>query len=308
MKDNYLYIFVHAYKTGGTTLAKHLLKNFRKDEILNLTYKELGIYPDQGESADWQKKVFAYLDEIPQAKRKKIKVVLGHILPYGIHRFFPRKPHYLTMVRNPGKRVLSFYNYYRQLYENERKMRSPKKLYRYLLLIKDRLPLYSNWLREKYLRPDNFVYLSQPGYFRTLGYFHNRPKLDKFFFVGITEKSEEDLLYLYYLLGINKFFLDQNISKKFVSRESFKNHEEEDFYRLALRVNRKFKQQHSNFAAVTQKMKIKRALLLPFTQVVFDFSETCHLLSAKIRERSKLYSNLWDFLKARLVAPSGWEP
>lgn len=297
MKNNYLYIFVHGFKTGGTTLVKHLLKNFPKEEILNLTYKELGIYPDKGESADWQKIVFGYVARIPENKRKRIKVILGHILPYGIHRFFSSKPRYLTFIRQPGARTLSFYNYYRRLFENEKHRRNTKKLYQYLFLVNRKLPSFADWYQNKYLKPGNFVYQSQTDYYRTLGYFKNRPKLDKFFFVGITEKSKEDLLYLYYLLGFNKFFIDQNISKKFVARHPAGGLAEKKFYQLALAVNAKFKKANPDFFQIVRRVRQQRTWLLPLTQVIFDFTETLHQLSAKIRTKSRLYGKIWDFLK-----------
>jgi hypothetical protein len=42
-KKGYIYIFLHIPKTGGTTLVKHALKNFKKDEILEITPKVLGL-------------------------------------------------------------------------------------------------------------------------------------------------------------------------------------------------------------------------------------------------------------------------
>jgi hypothetical protein len=41
MNNNYLYIFVHVPKTGGSTLRKHIEKNVPVDERLLIAHPEL---------------------------------------------------------------------------------------------------------------------------------------------------------------------------------------------------------------------------------------------------------------------------
>lgn len=87
-------IFVHIPKTGGTTLQL----------ILNRQYG---------------RKVFNVKNEIMASKvakvstwrNKRIKCLKGH-LPFGYHKLFPNDDvKYISMLRDPVKRVISFYHF-----------------------------------------------------------------------------------------------------------------------------------------------------------------------------------------------------
>lgn len=282
-------------------MIKHLLKNYKKDEVLNLTHKELNVYPDIREDDDYQKIVENYLGRLSKEQRDKIKVIVGHLLPFGIHKYFSRKARYLTLIRDPAKRTLSFYNYYRNLYENENKASKRKALYKTMLLVNGKLPSFAEWFRVKYANPNSsFVLRPMHDYFKRLGYLSKPGNIfHHFFFVGITEKSEDDLAYLYGLLGINKFFVNQNVSKKYVRAFASKDKFDYQLYCQALKANADFKKHHPEYQPMVRRVKTKRLILTPFTQVIFDFKETLHLLSAKIREKSKLYSKIVDVLKRK---------
>ena len=61
------------------------------------------------------------------------------------------------------------------------------------------------------------------GFLKNFGYLNEdidarsfKKMLDKFYFVGIIKNFEEDSLCPYHMLGINKFYINRNISNKYV--------------------------------------------------------------------------------------------
>ncbi len=83
-------VFTHIPKTAGTSLKKSvILPNVRPGRA----YWVLGV------------------GKLIRDRPRDVDVVLGHI-PYGIHRVLPfRDVRYLTILRDPVDRCVSFYNY-----------------------------------------------------------------------------------------------------------------------------------------------------------------------------------------------------
>jgi hypothetical protein len=97
MKEKVL-IFVHQPKTGGTTLKNIVKRQFRPAEV----YEFNDVGPEQvQESVD-------RLRALPDDQKQRIRCVMGH-MAIGIHRFLPREPVYLTMLRNPVERAISHF-------------------------------------------------------------------------------------------------------------------------------------------------------------------------------------------------------
>ena len=317
MKD-YLYIFVHAHKTGGTTLNKHIYKNFKKEEILDLFYHNIKIDPYSSKYPNFSKITREYIENIPKKKRKKIKVIIGHFIPFGIHKYFEKPYRYISINRNPTKRIQSFYNYFRTHYFYEKKSKREKKVYKSFLLVNGKIPSFENWLKVKFDNSSGGIVLrSVKSYFKKLGYFKdsgsNSKKvneiLDKFYFVATTENLKEDLLYIYGLLGINKFFINQNISKKFtknVNRKVLSDLEKKysfdyKLYEQAIKRNKEFVSKNSGYGVYVKEVKNKRKYILYLTQIIFDFKESLHRLSALGRTKSILYSKFVDIIKRKNI-------
>jgi hypothetical protein len=90
-------IFLHIPKAGGSTISKILEQEYSSAETLTLDDRERQI---------------AQLKALPAAQRGQYRLIQGHLF-FGLHRFIPRASTYITFLRRPVERVLSFYYYAR---------------------------------------------------------------------------------------------------------------------------------------------------------------------------------------------------
>jgi hypothetical protein len=92
-------IFLHIPKTGGTTFRRILKQNYSRRKTLTFT------------GSDYS----AAIDRFAQASertRARYRLVQGHLY-FGLHRFIPGECTYVTWLRDPIARVLSFYSHAR---------------------------------------------------------------------------------------------------------------------------------------------------------------------------------------------------
>lgn len=96
--DDFLY-FLHIQKTAGTTLTSIIDEHFDDESIC----------PDHL----WQYLLFTLPRDF-----SKYRLIRGHF-GYGIHRILPKKPVYITMLRNPIELSLSLYEFICLTAEND---------------------------------------------------------------------------------------------------------------------------------------------------------------------------------------------
>lgn len=109
----YTVVFVHIPKTAGSSLREVLLRQ----------------YPPRRGRTFWivdPVKDSAWLASLPEEERARLSLVEGHMY-YGVHELLPRPCVYLTMLRDPMERVLSYYSHIRSredhfLYEAAREL------------------------------------------------------------------------------------------------------------------------------------------------------------------------------------------
>lgn len=89
-------IFLHIPKAGGTTLRNVLYSQYARQKIFEI-----------GEDVNGDIKRFKAL---PAADMGGIKLLSGH-MSHGLHHFFPGSVKYLTMLRDPVKRVYSEFRF-----------------------------------------------------------------------------------------------------------------------------------------------------------------------------------------------------
>ncbi|HEU4719237.1 MAG TPA: sulfotransferase family 2 domain-containing protein [Bacteroidia bacterium] len=88
-------LFLHIQKTAGTTLLNIITRQYEKRRTLNL------YDPRTAE------KITASLSE---EERKNIRLVNGHF-SFGLHRYFPGKCDYITILRDPLERTVSQFHF-----------------------------------------------------------------------------------------------------------------------------------------------------------------------------------------------------
>ena len=91
LKSNDIFYFLHIPKTAGTTLIN----------IIDGHFDDESICPDQL----WPKLLVTLPKDF-----SKYRLIRGHF-GYSIHRILPKKPVYITMLRNPIERSLSLYEF-----------------------------------------------------------------------------------------------------------------------------------------------------------------------------------------------------
>lgn len=97
-------IFVHIPKSGGTTLRGVIARHYAADATLNL-------YPEARPPGKASDQVLA---EIPGAKKRALQLVYGHIA-FGLHTALPENAcTYLTFLRDPVDRVVSYFHHARR--------------------------------------------------------------------------------------------------------------------------------------------------------------------------------------------------
>jgi hypothetical protein len=86
-------IFLHLPKTGGVTLRR----------TLKWKYSPMMTFETLTKPAE-------SFDEVPLEKRRNLRVLNGH-LNYGVHEYIPQRCEYITLLREPIARVISYYYY-----------------------------------------------------------------------------------------------------------------------------------------------------------------------------------------------------
>jgi len=316
MNKNTIFLYLHIPKTGGTSLIKHIEKNYKPEERMFLDGKTLGIdiKKPKKDHEYYMGHFKKYLSKYKETDLKKVKVVYSAIIPYGIHKYFSKNPKYITIIRDPLKRAISYYNYYLTTYYNESSSRRNTDFFRYKFLVNGKIPSFKVWVSKKYGNSNSLIeQTTMFQFFNSLGYLNNEELASitsKFYFVGITKRLSDDLPFLYHEMGFNKYFLNQNISRKYYQLEdkdselinilNKKNEVDNKLYNNALRFNDRFKKDNPDFKKKVNEVKRKRIFILPYTQIRYDYKDTLRHISLNIKTRSSTYTKALDYIKVKL--------
>lgn len=107
-------IFLHLPKTAGSTLARIIQRQ----------------YGANGSLAQYESNSGAELAKLTPIQLKSVRAIMGHFY-FGVHEFLPRSSTYVTLLRDPIERVISYYYYVQNqpehyLYQAAREMNLSK--------------------------------------------------------------------------------------------------------------------------------------------------------------------------------------
>ena len=90
-------IFLHIHKAAGTTLHRIIERQYTPAAIWS--------FDEQHDFQEFQ--------ALSVAEKAQIRMLRGHMI-FGLHEMMPNPCTYFTLLRDPGERVISFYNYIRR--------------------------------------------------------------------------------------------------------------------------------------------------------------------------------------------------
>ncbi|MCB0332631.1 MAG: sulfotransferase family 2 domain-containing protein [Bdellovibrionales bacterium] len=172
-------LFCHAGRTGGDTLNR----------VLKVAY-----HPYASQHYDTANAAWPFLRSAPPEALERIKCFYGHGVYFGFHSFLHSPTTYITLVRNPVKRIVS--QYYCYLHDPNRGM------HQYITENNISLEQYQNEARNEQAH----YILGFPHYRLTRPSIQDLPSLfeniqNHFSFVGVTERYNESIYMLHKKLG-----------------------------------------------------------------------------------------------------------
>lgn len=290
-----LYIIFHVPKTGGTSFRFQLKRFFRQDQALFL-------YRDSYPQINNKEKIKGLINSLTPNQKQKIKVIIGHKVYYGIDELFPgREIRYVIFFRHPAARIVSRYNFSRTLlaaYPGQYKLDDVIK--------EGRIVAFNDFVKTAaFCRNSLYRFFLEHGMGSSdLSVEQNLGKikdiLKTFYFVGLTEKSGEDFLFLFHQLGLNPLALRLNASKKFFKpddglTEKLRSGNEIDYqlYDWAVWLNQEIKDEA--FDRIVRKMKMKKIINAPYFAILFLFFEGSELLRKKSKRYAKFLDKISDY-------------
>ncbi|MDD5216877.1 MAG: sulfotransferase family 2 domain-containing protein [Candidatus Omnitrophica bacterium] len=253
-RNRYIYLIDHIPKTGGTSIANHLARYLNQEEFIR-------VYPEVDPSWVVPQNVGRYFQKLSRARKKRIRVVMGHVVGYCVEDAFECAVRKICFIRKPISYAVSLYHHVvrsGRLYEAGKIMRDHRAMNPlYQITSADgKLISFEEW----YAMNTDRIQIT-----RRLVRYHRRFSkkasdeemlgmakrvLEKFYFVGMTE-NPEDFLIVFKLLGVPIEYRIENAGghhgfseERMKAIESFihaKSPHEQALYEYALQLNRNFK-------------------------------------------------------------------
>ena len=322
-KPDILHILVHIPKTAGERIKRNIEASLPRNSFIHAHCSQFARYFDipQKKNSFYQSKdhFLEYMNSLSPNQKRKIRCVAGHDSFYGIHQFFSHLPRYTVFLREPMARTLSLYNYERTIHHtysvykgplNFRQEKASERINNNFL-VNGRVPEFEEWLTESYDKKNPFYY-SMAKYLKHLGFLAEgnnqtmqEEALDKFHFIGITEKYDEDAFFLYHEMGVGKFDFDphastpflrlNDLNKQTINRMEEINAADASLYEAALRKNEEFKKRHPYFYKAVKKKQVQHKFFLFRQAIAHKLINFFHSIWFKIKLKLKCFPLLVRF-------------
>jgi len=182
MNTDPVYLFIHLFKTGGTTINGHLASHLTWDE----EFVHLGPWgrrvrdrDGQPDPSDW-----------PPERWNRTRVVAGHGVEANTRLLLPdRDVRFLTILRDPAELLVSRYNF-----ETSR--------------TGEHLDFWK-WYRK---RQPNRSLRRLRNALGVQSYADVRDVLDTFWFVGVTEHLGDDLPHIFETIGVPTNWVNRRVT------------------------------------------------------------------------------------------------
>lgn len=267
-------IFVHIPKTAGTTLSTIIARQYRPNDIF--VFKSSVPLP-QAIDEFWK---------MPESQKTKFKVIKGHFY-YGLHDLLPQKCSYITMLREPVDRLISYYYFIR----NWRDHHLHQKAMSMSLVDFTCYSNISKWFDNGQTR---FISGQNPDYRQVSSEILKQANknIENYFLVGIQEYFDESLLLFQNKLQWKKpcYYKQKNvnrlrINKKYISDKELKIIEgfkelDIDLYRYAKNM---FEQQISQQGAEFKKELERFRVLNKLYEHYADFADHANRAKNKVK-------------------------
>jgi len=318
LRDNDLMYFLHIPKTAGTTLIATLDSYFDHDSIFpNKVWNEVLINKSK--------------------KRKTWKLVRGHF-GYNIKPISPRKPIFLTVLRDPIKRTISQIEHIRRDPRGnnwvKKNFLSTNKTFDQILQNDEKNLVFRNTQTRylgldcdviKFTRSQSLKTKDDFRFDQNLPLFENEipgekllenamKRLEKFEFVGISEKFEESMFLLYYTFGwmpINKSWKlnvsPAKTSKKDLSQKTIDILNDMNTLDTSLYVHGKkiFEKRYSEMLKNLKKNYYKESYSdLPFSETMYIMLEKHY--EKNLKELNIVQQKSIDYKFNQKLSGSGW--
>ncbi len=203
-------IFIHIPKAAGTTFYQVLDHQYKAQHIL---------YIKEGMSK--QRSIDSF-KQLPKKKKARLRCIRGH-MPLGLHQWLPKPATYITILRNPVKRVMSQYYYIRRTpvhHLHSKLIEKNVSLETYVRMMSDMntTNLQTRWVAgcvdfDSVMPP----YEDLPANALDLA----KENIENSFSVcGLIERFDESLLLMQKILGWkNIYYMRRNVGKRRASEE-----------------------------------------------------------------------------------------